>query len=90
MTFAVSTYWEGSPGKEIKIYVVGPGTDCVGAYFEEGKEYVVFAVSRESNDYQLGDRFWYGWLDVFPKGTSFLTLDNYCDSTGEVKRRGKL
>jgi hypothetical protein len=85
VNFAVSTYWKGKPGREITIYVVQPGTDCIGARFEEGKEYVVFAISQESRDYALEDRFWYGWLDVLPKDTQLLTVNNFCDSTAEVR-----
>ena len=89
VTFTVSRYWKGNPSTEITIYVVQPGTDCIGARFESGKEYVVFAISQESRDYSLEDRFWYGWLDVLPKGTQLLTVNNYCDSTGEVKQSRK-
>ena len=89
VTFAISTYWKGNPGREITIYVVEPGTDCIGARFEEGKEYVVFAISRESRDYALADKFWYGWLDVLPKGTQLLTVNNFCDSTAEVRQARK-
>jgi hypothetical protein len=89
VTFSVSRYWKGNPDKEITMYVAAPGTDCIGARFEKDKEYLVFAVSQEANDYWLEDKFWYGWLDTLPRGTHFLTVNNSCDSTGEVKQAQK-
>jgi hypothetical protein len=88
VTFSVFKYWKGNPGKEITIHIVEPGTDCIGARFEEGKEYVVFAISQEAKDYWLEDKFWYGWLDLVPGGTQLLTVNNFCDSTAEVKQAG--
>jgi hypothetical protein len=89
VTFSVSKYWKGNPGKEIAIHIVQPGTDCIGARFDEGKEYLVFAISQEARDYWLEDKFWYGWLDVLPSGTQLLTVNNFCDSTAEMKQAGK-
>jgi len=85
VTFSVSKYWKGSSGRSVTLHVVGPGTDCVGASFELGKEYIVFAVFQEANDYWLGNDFWYGWLDVLPRGSRILTANNSCDSTSEIK-----
>ena len=89
VTFSVARYWKGKPSNQITIDILEPGTDCLGARFDEGKEYLVFAVSREAKDYWLEDTFWYGWLDVFPSGMHFLTVNNFCDSTAEVNRAGK-
>jgi hypothetical protein len=89
VTFTVSKYWKGNPGEEITIHIVEPGTDCIGAHFDEGKEYLVFAISQEARDYWLEDKFWYGWLDVMPRRTQLLTVNDFCDSTAEVKKAGK-
>ena len=89
VTFAVSEYWKGTPLKEITLHIIQPGTDCIGARFDQGKEYVVFALPQEADDHWLKKYFWYGWLDVLPKGSSILTVNNYCDSTAEVKQAGK-
>jgi hypothetical protein len=58
-----------------------PGTDFIGARFDMREEYVVFAKSQRADDHKLGERFWFGWLDIMPAGTEFLTANNYCDST---------
>jgi hypothetical protein len=89
VTFSVSRYWKGNPEKVITIRIVQPGTDCIGAHFDERKEYVVFAISQGARDYWLEGKFWYGWLDMLPRGTQFLTVNNFCDSTAEVKQAGK-
>ena len=88
VTFLVSEYWKGSSSREVTIHIADPGTDCIGALFDKGKEYVVFAVSQSAIDYFLEDKFWYGWRDVLPAGTRFLTVNNFCDSTAEAKRAG--
>lgn len=89
VTFAVSNYWKGDPGKEITIYILEPGADCIGSRFDKGKQYLVFAISQEARDYWLEDKFWYGWLDVLPRGAQLLTVNNFCDSTAEMKKAGK-
>jgi hypothetical protein len=89
-TFAASDFWKGNPVKEIVLHEFDPSTDCIGARFEVGKEYVVFAVSQEADDHKLGESYWYGWLDVLPKGTHILTVNNYCDSTSEVTKAGEI
>ena len=89
VTFTVSEYWKGPKTKQTRLHILEPGSDCIGARFEIGKEYVVFAVSQEADDFWLEKQFWFGWLDVLPKGSMFLTANNYCDSTAEVKEAGQ-
>ena len=89
VTFTVSEYWKGTTTKQITLHIVDPGTDCVGARFDGGKEYVVFAISQEVDDHWLDKYFWYGWLDLLPKGLRILTVNNFCDSTAELKEAGK-
>jgi hypothetical protein len=89
VTFTASQYWKGTTTKQITLHIIEPGTDCVGARFDEGKEYVVFAVSQEVDDHWLETKFRYGWLDLLPKGSKILTVSNDCDSTSEVQQAGK-
>lgn len=89
VTFAVSEHWKGTPSKEVTLHIIEPGTDCLGVRFAEGKEYVVFAESQKADDHWLDKHLWYGWLDLLPKGSSFLTVNNFCDSTAEVKQARK-
>jgi hypothetical protein len=89
VTFLVSEYWKGASNREVTVHIADPGTDCIGAHFDKGKEYVVFALSQTARDYFLEDKFWYGWLDVLPAGARFLTVNNFCDSTDEAKKAGK-
>jgi hypothetical protein len=89
VTFAVSEHWKGTPSKEVTLHIIEPGTDCVGARFAAGKEYIVFAESQRADDHWLDKHLWYGWLDLLPKGSSFLTANNFCDSTAEVKQARK-
>jgi hypothetical protein len=30
VTFLVSKYWKGNPGREITLHILQPGTDCIG------------------------------------------------------------
>ena len=85
VTFLASRYWKGNRSREVALYTREPGTDCIGVHFEIGKEYVVFALEQESRDYWLDNVFWYGWLDILPAGSRFLTVNNFCESTAEVK-----
>jgi hypothetical protein len=88
VTFSVSEVWKGNPGKRVTIDYLEPGDDCRGAHFDPHTEYVVFAKAEKADDYKAGDAFLYGWLDLMPKGTEFLVVDNYCNSTSPVKRAG--
>jgi hypothetical protein len=83
--FSVSEYWKGSPSKTVLLHLVDPRPDCTGARFDLGKEYVVFALAQRATDYRLGDDFWYGRLDILHEGDEILTVNNFCDSTADVK-----
>jgi hypothetical protein len=39
--------------------------------------------------YAVTFSIWYGWLDVLLSRTHFLTVNNFCHSTAEVKQAGK-
>jgi hypothetical protein len=84
-TFSASEYWKGAPAKSVLLHLVDPRPDCIGARFDLGKEYVVFAVAQRAKDYRLGDDLWYGWLDILADGLEILTVNNFCNSTAEVK-----
>src|SRR5579863_6445202 len=88
VTFAVSEYWKANLGHHITLYVMDPGTDCIGAHFDAHTDYVVFATTTKSDDYRTANAFWYGWLDLLPKGKEFLTVNGSCNPTGPVKRSG--
>jgi hypothetical protein len=88
VTFSVSDVWKGNPGRKITINYLEPGPDCLGAHFDTHTEYVVFAKSQKADDYKAGDTFLFGWLDLMPKGTELLTVDNYCNATAPVKKAG--
>jgi hypothetical protein len=88
VTFSVSEYWKANLGRHITIYVMDPGTDCMGAHFDARTEYVVFATTQTADDYRTGNAFWYGWLDLLPKGKEFLTVNGSCNPTSPVKRAG--
>jgi len=88
VTFAVSEYWKANMGRHVSIRVLEPGTDCIGAHFDSHTDYVVFAKSEYSDDYKTGNAFWYGWLDLMPKTTIFLTVNAACNPTSPVKRAG--
>jgi hypothetical protein len=89
VTFLVSKYWKGNPGREITLYILQPGTDCIGARFDLHTEYVVFATSQKAGDFRLEGRLQTGWLDLMGASTEFLTVNNFCDSTGTAKKAGK-
>lgn len=88
VTFAVSEYWKADLGRRLTIRVLDPGTDCIGAHFDAHTDYVVFAKSQYSDDYKTANNFWYGWLDLMPKGTVFLTVNAACNPTAPTKRAG--
>jgi hypothetical protein len=68
--------------------VMDPGPDCMGAHFDARTEYVVFAKTQKADDFRTVNAFWYGWLDLLPKGREFLTVDGSCNPTSPVKRAG--
>jgi hypothetical protein len=63
------------------------GTDCKGgSSYETGKNYLVFAIEQPAQDFVVdGELFWYGWIDVVPKGTPMLEPQG-CSPSGEVSR----
>jgi hypothetical protein len=88
ITFRVDEYWKGSPASTIVIYGVDPGTDCMGwGDVEVGKAYLMYAGEQEAKDVVVGDHFWIGWADLFPKGTKLL-VPVACAPSGEVSTAG--
>jgi hypothetical protein len=88
VTFSVSEYWKADVGRHITLYVIDPGPDCIGAHFDWHTDYVVFAKTQKADDYRTVNAFWYGWLDLLPKGKEFLTVDAFCNPTAPAKRAG--
>ena len=88
VTFSVSEYWKADVGRHITLWVMEPGTDCMGAHFDWHTEYVVFAKTQKADDYRTPNAFWYGWLDLLPKDKEFLTVNGGCSPTAPVKRAG--
>ena len=43
---------------------------------------------QKADDYRTVNAFWYGWLDLLPKGKEFLTVNGSCNPTSPVKRAG--
>jgi hypothetical protein len=88
VTFSVSAYWKANLGKHITLYVIDPGPDCIGTHFDWHTDYVVFAKTQKADDFRTVNAFWYGWLDLLPKGREFLTVDGSCNPTAPSKRAG--
>jgi hypothetical protein len=88
VTFSVSEYWKADLGRHITIYVMDPGPDCIGAHFDWHTDYVVFAKTQMADDFRTVNAFWYGWLDLLPKGKEFLTVNAACNPTSPAKRAG--
>jgi hypothetical protein len=84
VTLKVIEYWAGNPGKEVTLYDLDPGTDCMGFGFLVGREYLVFASQGLSKDHRLGSDFWYGWTDVLPPGTPMWEPLSGCSPGGEA------
>ena len=86
ITFRVDEYWKGSVGRNVILYGVDSGTDCLGdGGYEVGKSYLVYAADVEVKDIILKDGFfWYGWTDVLPKGTKMLVPQIGCTPGGET------
>jgi hypothetical protein len=72
VTLRATEYWKGTRGETLKLYDVEPGTDCMGAGLEVGKEYLIFAKEEPTKDYRDSDFFWFGWTDILPAGTPML------------------
>ena len=86
VTLQVSRYWVGQPGRRITIYVLDPGTDCLGGTFDVGKTYLVFANVNKARDLRFDDFFWYGWLDLMKEGDDIIEPVTACVPTGEVDK----
>ena len=86
ITFRVDEFWKGSVGRNVNVYVVDSGTDCLGdGSYEAGKNYLVYADEVDVRDVFLdGKFFWYGWTDVLPKGTKMLVPEIGCSPGGET------
>ena len=84
VTFQVRQFWKGDPKRTVTLYDLEPGTDCLGAGFEAGHEYLVYAVLREAKDYKLDDLFWFGWTDILAPGTTMLEPLVACMPGGEI------
>jgi hypothetical protein len=89
VTFSVSEYWKGEPGRKITLHVLAPRPDCNGADFEAKKEYIVFAESRTADDVRIKGTLWFGWLDLLPPGTQIFTARSLCSNTEEAIKGGK-
>jgi hypothetical protein len=87
VTFRVSEYWKGSPGRTVILYGVDAGTDCLGdGGYEVGKNYLVYASELEAKDVVLGGRFWYGWSDMLPEGTKMLVPTSCAPETSADRK----
>lgn len=87
VTFQVRQFWKGDPKRAVTLYDLEPGSDCTGAGFEAGHEYLVYAVLREAKDYNLDDVFWFGWTDILAPGTPMLEPVVGCMPGGETSFR---
>ncbi len=86
VTFRVDEFWKGPVGRNVIVYVVDDGTDCLGdGGYEVGNNYLVYAGEGDVRDVILeGGFFWYGWTDVLPKGTKMLMSGTACTLGGET------
>jgi hypothetical protein len=85
VTFRVREYWKGTRERTLKLYDVDPGTDCLGAGFEAGKQYLVYASEQPVKDTSFDDFFWIGWTDVLAKGATMLQPMMACMPGGNTK-----
>lgn len=89
ITFRVNEFWKGSLARQVTLYGVDGGTDCLwdGGYVA-GKDYLVYAAEVEVKDVTLEDgHFWYGWTDVLPKGAKMLIPEDACMPGGLADRK---
>ena len=87
ITFQVSEYWKGSPGRTLVMYGVDPGADCLGdGGYQVGKVYLVFAAEQKVEDVLRDGRLWYGWKDILPEASAMLIPDTACKPGGEVTK----
>jgi len=83
ITFQVDEYWKGTPGRNVILYGVDDGTDCLGdGGYEIGKNYLVYASEQVVKDVIMDGIFWYGWTDVLPEGTTMLVPQTVCRPGG--------
>jgi hypothetical protein len=87
ITFRVDENWKGSRLPTLVIYALDDGTDCTGgSSFTVGKNYLVFASEKTSQDVSLdGTHLWFGWTEVLPKATPML-VPTPCTPSGETSR----
>jgi hypothetical protein len=89
VTFLVNEYWRAAtPAQTVTLYDLDPGTDCMGAGFQKGRTYLVFAAADKARDYQLDDpdSFLVGWTDVLPPGTPMFQPLVACMPGGDTSR----
>jgi hypothetical protein len=72
VTFQVTEYWKRRTEKTVTLYDVDLGSDCDGAGFGVGPEFLVYAALSVASDYRLRDSFRFGWTDILPAGTPML------------------
>ena len=86
VTFRVERYWKGSPAAKVTLFDVSPGTDCQEFGFEVGKQYLVYALQSEANDFRLENgRLLWAWTDVLPAGAAMLQA-TACTPGGPLRR----
>jgi hypothetical protein len=57
----------------------------MGAGFQVGKEYLIFASEEGARDYRPdADFFWFGWTDVLAPGTPMLQPRTGCMPGGDL------
>jgi hypothetical protein len=78
VTFQVHEQWKGELKQALTLYSLDPGTDCMGAGYRVGEEYLVYAKLTPAQDYRYDDFFWYGWTDVVTKGSPMLVPTVAC------------
>jgi hypothetical protein len=86
ITFRVDEYWKGSLHHSIILYGLDDGTDCMGgSSLEVGKNYLVFASQKPSEDVFLpgSKQLWFSWADVLPRGARALMFTE-CAPSGET------
>jgi hypothetical protein len=84
ITFRVNEYWKGVPGRNVILYGMDDGTDCLGgSFYEIGKNYLVYSSEVAVKDVIVGELFWYGWTDVLPEGGRML-VPAACTPGGET------
>ena len=87
VTFRIDHFWKGEPKRTLVLYDIDPGTDCMGASYQLGIEYLVFAREQPAEDREYApDDFAYGWTDVLAPGSGMLVPLTGCMPGGETSR----